>query len=202
MPTPSIVELDARAVLATLPLIDRIRPADLGRRTPCTEWSLGELLVHLTVQHRGFAAAATGRGSDLTRWQPQPEDADPVPACRAAAEEVLAAFAHIDDPERPLLLPEISTTTTFPAHRAISFHLVDYVVHGWDVARSLGADVAFDNQVIEAALQVARTVPDGPDRRDPGSMFKPSVEGAAADPAGLHLVLRLLGRSPHWSPGT
>jgi hypothetical protein len=44
---------------------------------------------------------------------------------------------------------------------AIGFYFVDYVVHGWDVARSI--DVAFElpNDVITAVLPLTLAVPDG-----------------------------------------
>ncbi|MCX4393151.1 MULTISPECIES: hypothetical protein [unclassified Streptomyces] len=39
----------------------------------------------------------------------------------------------------------------FAAPRAIGFHLVDYVVHGWDVAASLGIRAAYDQDLVRAA---------------------------------------------------
>jgi len=51
------------------------------------------------------------------------------------AEAVLAAFAADGVLKRRFALPEISTAFDFPAAQAISFHFIDYVVHGWDVAR-------------------------------------------------------------------
>jgi len=38
-----------------------------------------------------------------------------------------------------MYLPEVRAGITVPAPIAIGFHLVDYVAHGWDVARTLGA---------------------------------------------------------------
>lgn len=32
----------------------------MSRPTPCAGWSLRDLLARMTVQHRGFAAAAAG----------------------------------------------------------------------------------------------------------------------------------------------
>ena len=60
---------------------------------------------------------------------------DQVAEYIAAAEHVIAAFAEPGVCERGFSLPEIITGVEFPAARAISFHFIDYVVHGWDVAR-------------------------------------------------------------------
>ncbi len=54
---PGIRELDARAVRASVDVVSRVRAGDLARATPCSEWTLAELLAHMTVQHYGFAAA-------------------------------------------------------------------------------------------------------------------------------------------------
>src|SRR5580704_13953945 len=90
-----IVGLDARAVRASVQVVSQAGAADLARPTPCSDWTLGELLAHMTAQHNGFAAAAAGDGGDLSRWQPGPPAADPVQEYAAAAGRVLAAFgAH------------------------------------------------------------------------------------------------------------
>src|SRR5690606_16196206 len=65
---------------------------------------------------------------------------DPVGAYLESAEEVVAAFAAGGVLQRPFPLPELRAEP-FPAEQAISFHLIDYVVHSWDVARTLGLEV-------------------------------------------------------------
>src|SRR5258705_7417724 len=56
------------AVLASVDIVDNVTPNDLHRPTPCAGWDLSRLLAHMTVQHRGFAAAASGDGADPARW--------------------------------------------------------------------------------------------------------------------------------------
>ena len=197
MPRHDIRELNRRAVQASVEVVSQIDPGDLGRPTPCSGWTLGELLAHMTVQHRGFAAAAAGRGADLTVWQAGPPAADPVGAYAAAADAVIAAFATDGAADRPFALPEIATAMTFPGRQAMAFHLVDYVAHGWDVARCLGVGFEPDPEVLAVALKVAQAVPDGPGRLEPGSAFRPAVP--APVPAGaLDQIVTLLGRPPNW----
>jgi uncharacterized protein (TIGR03086 family) len=197
MPGHDIRELDRRAVQASVEVVSRVTAGDLGRPTPCSQWSLGELLAHMTAQHHGFAAAAAGGGADLAVWQAGPAAADPVGAYAEAADAVLAAFAEDGAVDRQFALPEISTEMTFPGRQAMAFHLVDYVAHGWDVARSLGTGFEPDPEVLAVALKVAQAVPDGPGRLEPGSAFRPAV--AAPDGAGtLDRIVALLGRPPGW----
>src|ERR1700732_4239867 len=74
----AIVGLDARAVRASVQIVSRASAADLARPTPCSDWTLAELLAHMTAQHNGFAAAAAGDGADLVHWQTGAPVADPV----------------------------------------------------------------------------------------------------------------------------
>src|SRR5579859_7441834 len=53
-----LVRLDARAVLASIQIVSQASTADLARPTPCADWTLADLLAHMTAQHNGFAAAA------------------------------------------------------------------------------------------------------------------------------------------------
>jgi uncharacterized protein (TIGR03086 family) len=189
------VELDRRAVGVSVELVSGIGPDDLGRATPCAGWTLADLLAHLIAQHRGFAAAAAGDGRAEGVWVPVAE-ADPVAAYRAAAGELVDAFAGLRD-SSTMWLPELSTERPFPALLAVRFHLVDYAVHSWDVARALGTEPALDAQVLDAALAIALQVPDDPERRGPGRAFLPSVP-SAEDAGPLDRMLTALGRSPSW----
>jgi uncharacterized protein (TIGR03086 family) len=192
-----VTELDARAVRATVALVNQVTDAELGLPTPCGDWNLGQLLAHMTAQHHGFAASARGGAQDLADWQPGPPAADPVKAYAEAAEEVLAAFAEDGVIDRPFALPEILPNVTFPGKQAISFHLVDYTVHGWDVARSLGVDFTLDQAVLEASRQVAAIVPGGDYRTQPNAAFAPVVNAPGG--AGLlDQIVAMLGRSPSW----
>jgi uncharacterized protein (TIGR03086 family) len=187
-------EADAAAVRASVDVVAGVTPADLGRPTPCRDWDLGALLAHMTVQHRGFAAAAAGQGADPAVWRPVPLGDFPARAYAEAADRVIAAFAQDDVLDRPFALPEISTERTFPGRIAIGFHLVDYVAHGWDVATALGVPFALPTDVLEAALPIAQAVPGGSARSVPGAAFAPVVPVAHdADP--LTRILALLGRS-------
>lgn len=201
MPTipAEIVALDAQAVRASVALLTNAQPADMARPTPCADWTLHGLVSHMAAQHYGFAAASTGDG-DLARWRPRRLGADPVADYRAAAETVLAAFSAEGVLDREFPLPEFPGAPVFPARQAVSFHFIDYVVHSWDVARSLGLEVTFTPELLEAALPVARAVPGGESRLAPGAAFAPAVAWQDGRPDGspLDQIVAILGRSPDW----
>lgn len=196
--TVDVVRLDAEAVRASAELVSRIVPDDLGRPTPCAGWALADLLAHMTSQHNGFAAAAAGDGADPRRWADRDAAPDELMAdYLRAADGVCAAFAAPGVLDQDFCVLPISDARTFPAGRAIGFHLVDYVAHGWDVARSLGLRYALASEVLDAALRIALAVPDDENRLRPGAAFAPAVP-AHAGAATLDRIVALLGRRPDW----
>ncbi|MFI6499605.1 TIGR03086 family metal-binding protein [Nonomuraea typhae] len=186
----NFVSLDARAVRASRAVVDQVGVADLDRPTPCAGWTLRDLLAHMIGQHYGFAAAARGE-ADPDHWKPRDPGADPAAAYRAAAGHVLTAFGAAG-PDFPL--PELGRT--FPAAQAVSFHFIDYVVHAWDVAKTLGVDLEIDPDLLGPALKVAEAVPGGQARLAPGASFGPRITWTGG--TRLDEIVALLGRSPAW----
>ena len=190
------------AILKSVDLVDTVRPADLERPTPCGGWNLADLLSHMTVQHRGFAAAARGNGADLANWQVESVvDAvrsDPARAYADAARDVLAAFSADGADDTSFTLPEFGDSAVFPGSIAMGFHFVDYVVHGWDVAASLGVAYELPADVLAAALPLVLAVPDGDVRLLENVPFDFAIE--PVDGAGdFDRILRHLGRRPDWA---
>ena len=87
----------------------------------------------------------------------------------------------------------------FPAPQAISFHFIDYVVHGWDVARALGQPYELDADLVQAAVPMAEAVPEGERRLRPGAAFRPGL-AAPDDASPMDRILAMLGRDPAWTP--
>ena len=191
------------AVQASVDVVSLVSADDLALPTPCDGWNLANLLAHMTVQHRGFAAAARGHGDDEAVWQTHTVAAavaaDPAGAYAAAAADVLDAFAGADVLDASFALPELGPGAAFPAAMAIGFHHVDYVVHGWDVARTLGRSYELPDDVVAAAVPLAFVVPDGDFRTIDNAPFGPAIP--STDPADdLDRILAYLGRSPQWRP--
>ena len=186
------------AVLKSIDVVDAVTSADFDRPTPCEGWTLLDLMAHMTAQHRGFAAAARGLGADPDAWRVEPVldavRADPRGAYSAAAHDVLKAFAAPGTADASFALPEFGADAVFPGAMAMGFHFVDYVVHGWDVAASLGVRYELPSAVIQAVLPLVLAVPDGDFREMPGAPFAPALEPTGAD--DFERILRHLGRNP------
>ncbi len=107
-------------------------------------------------QDQGFAAAARGDGDRLSAWRGGDLGDDHYAAASDSADLVARAFADValDAESAP---PELGGR--FPAALAVSFHLVDLVVHAWDVAAAIGAPWEPAGDLVEASLKVAVLVP-------------------------------------------
>lgn len=182
-----------RALELNQQVIDLVSAAELGLPTPCPPWRVRELLSHMVAQHLRFGAAA--RGEDPERACPVDKGElgqDPAAAFREAAAAVTEAFAQAPD-ERTVLLPEIGRPV--PVSALISFHFFDFVVHGWDVAASIGAPYAPPAELCALAAPIGEAIPGG--SRVPGGSFAPVVAvGSEADE--LAKLLGIAGRNPDW----
>jgi uncharacterized protein (TIGR03086 family) len=197
----NIFELHRRAVAGIRPVVDRVTPAHLGLPTPCAGWDLRALLEHMTGQDHGFAAAvraaASGDEVDVAAFAPRPLGSSPTSSLTAGLDEVMAAFAAGTD--GPVLLPEFGAR--LPAPIVVQMHLIDTLVHGWDVAATLGmqSDYAaqLDPEVVAAALAMSERIPDDESRLAPGAPFGHALT-APADADPWTRTLTLLGRDPAW----
>ena len=188
-----------RVLTRSAEVVAQTRPDRLDVATPCAGWTLRDLLAHMIGQHYGFgAAAAAAARPGVAEFAPRAVGADAVAEYTASVEFVLAAFAAPGLLERAMFLAEIRGGMSLPAPVAIGFHLIDYVVHSWDVARSLGVPVTFDEEVLATALQIARAVPDESKSGEPGAAFAPGV-GTSSD-VTLDQIVATLGRDPDWAP--
>lgn len=179
-------------------VLQRTGPADLDRPTPCAGWAVRDLLAHQLGQDRAFTAALRGGSSAVADWAPVPVGDDVPGPLMEALREQERALAELGDPaERTIWMPEILPRSPLSATGALSAHLIDLVVHSWDLAVSIGAPLHVDEDLVQLCLGAARAIPDDPDRRGPGQAFERALSlPDDADP--FDEVLLRLGRDPAW----
>lgn len=182
----TIIDLHRRALAVAGAVVARVRPADLTRPTPCAGWDLGALLGHMIGQNHGFAEAVETGSAPRSAYAPRPT------GWPGSADRLSTAFAAAPA-DRTVLLVEISGEQRFPVHVVAGFHLLDTVVHTWDVAAALGEPFRPDDDLVAETLAQARRVPTGPARERPGAAFAPERPAAGDD---WDRTLALLGRDP------
>lgn len=186
-----LLDLDWRALRATGEIVGMVAGQQLDWPTPCPKWTVRELLRHLVGENRGFAAAAaTGVAPDRSVWTTGEVGSDPYGAYKASAEAVTSAFATAVANGYQV---EVREFGVFSARTAVSMHFVDYLVHGWDVARAIGAPSELDEELASAAFTIALRWP----YNRPDGAFEERVPVPAEAPTYQRLVA-YLGRSPNW----
>lgn len=185
-----LIELDRQALDAALRILSTVTPADLDRPTPCADWTLRELLVHLVSENQGFASAVQG-GTDRAVWTGGTVDPDPFQAFAASAALVTEAFATNDVLARAV---EVREFGVLPGRDAVMMHVIDTVAHSWDVASTLGGVWDLDDDLIGAALEMLLKFPL---TRGPGEAFGEEI-AVSAEASVADQFLACTGRDPRW----
>jgi uncharacterized protein (TIGR03086 family) len=185
----------ASALTGTGHLVAAIGPDEWGLPTPCTGWSVHDVVNHLVGGNLLFvrllggeplppreelvAASRTDRLAD-----------DAAGAYRASAAALVDAFRADGVLERPVTVP----AGTFPGIAALQLRIVEALVHGWDVARATGRPLEFPDPLVEDALGFTRAtlprLPPRPEGQGPFGAARPAADDAPA----LDRLAALLGR--------
>ncbi|GAA1631278.1 TIGR03086 family metal-binding protein [Kribbella alba] len=189
-----IRDLDRRAGGVLGEVVMQVRPEQLWFPTPCPDWTVRGLLRHIVSENEGFAAAATDGSAPVQTWTGGRLGDNPAGAYRSSNVRIADAFADGGALDR---LMEVREFGTFPRRIALTFHQLDCVVHAWDLAKAIDIPYEPPADMVEAALTLARRIPDTDAARGPGAAFERGVK-VPGDASELHVLLGLLGRNPDW----
>jgi uncharacterized protein (TIGR03086 family) len=138
-----------RAVAYTLGSLALATPGQLANPTPCSRWTLRELLEHLGDSLAALEEAATTGRVTLT---PATHPFGAIPQVRDQAVRLLGAWTKINGAS-PVRVDEAPLTAPLVAGAGA----IEVTVHGWDVAQACGvsrpipfslADELFDLSVL------------------------------------------------------
>lgn len=148
-PAPSVEHL-TRARSAVGHLIAGIRDDQWSAPTPCTDWTVHDLVNHLVGANLVFVAllsdqAPPDRGTDHL-------GDDPAGAYRDSGIALQAAF------EQPGVLQRTfhGPLGTASGAERLQIRIVDLLAHGWDLARATGQPTELPEDLAEQALTFAR----------------------------------------------
>lgn len=179
-------------------VVGRITPEQLDAPTPCTAFTVADLLDHTVGWLENFAAGYADPNGNCPR--PDVTDvsvdlADAPQRIRAAAATLDAALAE-GAAERDFVIPGQGG---MPGGMALSMILGEYLVHGWDLAAATGQHWSADPEAAAASREFLEMMVT-PDSRGPEAMFDAEVP---VDPAATQLdrLLGFAGRDPGWTSG-
>jgi uncharacterized protein (TIGR03086 family) len=187
LPAPSLVGglgLLERAMGYTLGSLLLVKPEDLGRRTPCTEWNLRELLLHMNDSLAALHEAADTGYVDMQPLAPSSPAVDLVGSLRDRACQLLGAWTS--RPEGDIAIADLSLAAGMVAWTGA----LEVCVHGWDVAVGCGAHRPVPRDLALELLDAAPLLVSARDR--PGRFADPVTPPVGSEP-GTQL-LAWLGR--------
>jgi uncharacterized protein (TIGR03086 family) len=189
MPDATLEQL-AGALADTATLVAGVGADQWGLATPCSQWTVREVVRHLVAGHHMFARAVEARPASADETSDLPDDQWPT-AYRQSADVLLEAFASPGALERPVTIPFGSV----PGSVAFHLRLVEALVHGWDVARATGQAEPHDQALAEQELAWSKPwLAKVPADRSP---FAPPLP-VADDASPLDRLVACLGRDVTW----
>jgi uncharacterized protein (TIGR03086 family) len=169
--------------------IDGARGASPDAPTPCSEWTVQQLLNHMIASADGFAAVVNGSvvEFDVESWVETPYPGDPVAAYDAAVAHALAAFGAPGALDRMVSMGPHEAPVSVLVYPCAG----DALLHAWDLATATGQDAEIPEAVgAEVLTFMERNLGDGP---RPG--FAAAVPVPDDAPVGQRLVA-MSGRHP------
>ena len=156
--------------------------------TPCTDWSVRDLVNHLVSEHLWAAPLLGGQTIEEVgdRFDGDVLGDDPVAAWEKAKASSLPAFASVND-DSPVHL----SFGAVPVEEYASQMLVDLTVHAWDLARGAGLPEDLDPRTVAKSLDYSRLRADA---YAASGLFAGPVETGSTEPQDV--LLGLLGRDP------
>jgi uncharacterized protein (TIGR03086 family) len=155
----------------------------LALPTPCTEWSVQDLIDHMVGSTGYLVAALEGR-------EPTPVTAATAADYEVGRATVLAGLAEAGALARTCRSP-LGFDWTIEQATAGTF--MDNLIHTWDLATATGQDAGLDPELVEACI--ALFLPDMPERGRAGGLVGPEVVVGAGATAQDRL-LGAMGRQP------
>ena len=136
----------SRAVAMMSATVAKVEDHQLVSQTPCTEWNLKQLLNHIASELAWMPPLLAGNtiaqvGSTL--------DGDLL-----GATPIEAMQKYITDAQTAVTTAAVATSVHLSAGDTMAYKYIeevaaDVLIHGWDVAKSVGLDYKMDADLIE-----------------------------------------------------
>ena len=172
-------------------VVDGIEPSQLDNPSPCDEWTVRDVLNHVTGGAKMFAVCVRdGAISDEQLGSIMGDNlgTDYKGAFRTASSEALDAFDQPGAAEKMVTLP----FGTMPAGVAINIAIFDVATHTWDLAKATGQTMQLDPEVLATAYELAQAMI--PDMRAGGMVGEEVI--VAVDAPMEDRLAGLAGRTP------
>lgn len=183
MTAPSPTDLYRRATADALAVAERVRPDQLDRPTPCSAWTVQDLLDHL-VGGTGYLGAA------MAGTEPTAPVGSTAADFRAGVDACLVGLGQPGALDRTCTSP---LGFDWTVQEATAGTFMDVLIHTWDLATATGQPTVLDPELVEAC--VAMFLPDMPERGRAAGIVGPAV-AVGDDASAQDRLLAAMGRTP------
>ena len=181
------------SVVATLqPVVHGVAEDRMRQASPCDDWTVGDVANHLLGTSEAMRKVAAGEEQD--RQDPWGTNSDNMST--GWREDLATRLTNLADAWTPEDAWE-GEANGAPKQGMGDMAFVEVMLHGWDLARGSGQDVAFDEDAVQQAREVMAQI--GPMGREQGA-FGDRVE-IDEDASDWEWVLSESGRDPGWTAG-
>ena len=151
------VTMLGRVVEQTQRVVDGVTPQQLSAPSPCTDWTVRDVINHITSGAQMFALSAEHGAvpeEEIGRLMGADNLGDDYKgAFRAASNKALDVFNQPGVLDKTVTLP----FGQMPASTALDIAVVDVATHTADIARATGQEMD-DQEMLEAALAKGKTM--------------------------------------------
>ena len=183
MSQPEPVDLYRRAATDAVRVAAGVRPDQLGRPTPCADWSVQDLLDHLVGGTRYLGAALAGT-------EPTAPTGTTAEDLRAGIDVCLQGLEDPGSLSRTCVSPLGFEWTVLDATAGT---FMDLLIHTWDLATATDQPRDLDPELVEACT--AMFLPDMPERGRAAGIVGPAVT-VLDDASAQDRLLAAMGRTP------
>lgn len=195
-PTTDLPRLLGESATRVIAVMGQIPDSAWDDPTPCSEWSVRDLVHHLVYEWVWVRPMLAGRTiADVgDRFEGDLLGSDPASAARSAAADAVLAESE----------PGASDGTVhasfgdIPAQAYLWQQLAEHVIHGWDLATALGVEYQPPEDALQAVAQwwtgVAGLYRQAGVTAPPVPLTGSSLRTASP----LERFIAETGRDPHW----
>ena len=176
-------------------VVGALADSDLNSPTPCSQWTVTQVLRHAAGDQIGYAAfLGAGPGPQEDPFAPSATPPqDPKAHLEQALTRSAAAWAAVDPATEEVAVPV--PPNKLSARVGAGACALDAAVHAWDIAMGTGQPSPLTPELSAELLEVARQIVEP--LRQYGA-YAPELALEPGDDAEAEL-LRCLGRDPRWT---
>jgi uncharacterized protein (TIGR03086 family) len=184
--TPDSVALFERATRHADAIMARVAAGQLVDPTPCSEWTVQDLIDHMVGGPDYLVSAVAGS-------PPMPRAGASVNEYRAGVKQALTGLHAPGALDRTCPSP---LGFKWTVGQAVAGTFMDQLIHTWDLATATGQDATLDPDLVDACTTMLATFLAGmPEIGRTNGLVGPAVT-VPTDAAPQHKLLAMMGRQP------